>query len=543
MNNAAQSLNHLGSIVIEDLLRQDPVAATWLGNHSFDDLLPDYSTENMSALAHRIEGYLTELDAIDDLELDLPELVDLEILRAHLLRTHFEITQVKAHTWNPMMWNPGTALHLLVSRDFAPRVEREANIAARAERIPQFLERARATLGTMPHIHCETAIAQLTGTRSLMQSLNLPDTTIEAVTEHIQWLNEQLSSSTKSPRMGPQLYAGILWNSLDSESSAESILDHAWAHLEIVTDRMRTKAVEFLEASGVAIPEGSDPIKIALERIAENSAVNDLNVVAYVENALKKSFEFVKDHDLVTVPDLDTQVIEMPEIHRGVAVAYCDAPGPLETSRLPTFVAVAPTPEDWSPERKESYYREYNATGIHDLTIHEAFPGHVLQLAHSNASETGRELSEIRKYGFSGVFVEGWAVYAEELMVTTGYSPDGTPLGNIACEVQQLKMQLRMTINAILDISVHTHDMTEDDAMGLMMTRGYQEEGEAAGKWRRALLTSGQLPTYFVGYHEIVNLVGDLRLLHPEWTWRELHDLVLQFGSPAPRHVRTLVGL
>ena len=241
----------------------------------------------------------------------------------------------------------------------------------------------------------------------------------------------------------------------------------------------------------------------------------------------------------MTVPDVDTEIIEMPQIHRGVAVAYCDAPGPLEQARIPTFVAVSPTPADWSADRVASFYREYNAIQLHDLTIHEAFPGHVLQLAHAQRQSA----SVVRRFGMSGAFVEGWAVVAEELLVDRGYAPTDDPRSALAIRLQQLKMQARMTINAILDVRVHCADLTEAEALDLMMRRGFQEEGEAVGKWRRALLTAGQLPTYFVGYQAVREIIADLRVLHPDWTDRQVHDLVLSYGSPAPRHLRALIGI
>jgi uncharacterized protein (DUF885 family) len=108
--------------------------------------------------------------------------------------------------------------------------------------------------------------------------------------------------------------------------------------------------------------------------------------------------------------------------------------------------------------------------------------------------------------------------------------------------MQQLKMQLRMIINAILDARVHAHGMTEGEAMRLMMERGHQEEGEATGKWRRALLSSTQLSTYFVGYIEVSDLAADLRAARPGLRERALHDELLAHGSPPPRHLRTLVG-
>jgi hypothetical protein len=113
----------------------------------------------------------------------------------------------------------------------------------------------------------------------------------------------------------------------------------------------------------------------------------------------------------------------------------------------------------------------------------------------------------------------------------------------LAIRLQQLKMQARMAINAILDIRVHSMDMTEEEGLRLMTFRGFQEEGEAVGKWRRALLTAGQLPTYFVGYRAVRSIADDLRVLHPDWSDRQVHDLMLTRGSPAPRHLRTLIGI
>jgi uncharacterized protein (DUF885 family) len=540
MSSAQQDLDGIAREVIQDSFHMDPVGATWMGEHTFDSLLPDLTKYGQGQFAQRIEGYLTALDAVDDVELALTDLVDLEILRAFLTRAHFDITQVAAHTWNPMLWNPGTAIHLLLSRDFAPLEERMANVADRCENIPDFLEQARNTLEEMPAIHCETAIAQLAGTRALLESLDIQPQIIQSLDQHVEWLKEQLPFAHKSPRMGSEIYSGILWHSLDAESSAQELLVAAHQHLDLVNSQMLHVAQEYLAEIDIEIEENGDPISCALAQIAESAPVTDSTVLSQVASAMAAAKAFTIERDLVTVPEIDVEVIQMPEIHRGVAVAYCDAPGPLEQAHVPTFVAVAPTPAQWASERKESFFREYNGVQIHDLTIHEAIPGHVLQLA---VASHGSEQSLTRRFGFSGTFVEGWAVYVEELLISQGYSPEPTKPSALAIRLQQLKMQARMSINAILDVSVHTQEIDEDEAMSLMINRGYQEESEAAGKWRRALLTAGQLPTYFVGYREVRQLAEDLRLMHPDWSWREVHDLMLQFGSPAPRHVRQLLGL
>src|SRR6202522_4673851 len=223
----------------------------------------------------------------------------------------------------------------------------------------------------------------------------------------------------------------------------------------------------------------------------------------------------------------------MPEINRGIAVAYCDPPGPLEPEPGATFIAVSPTPKDWTPQRVASFYREYNRHMVHNLMVHEAMPGHYLQLAHARRF-TGS--TRVRAALWSGSFVEGWAVYAEELMADHGYPGEGDA---DAVRMQQLKMQLRMVINAILDARGHAHGMTEAQALALMTERGFQEDGEASGKWRRAQLTSAQLSTYYVGYTEISDLAGEL--LKGGLDPRTAHATLLAHGPPPVRLLRTLL--
>lgn len=544
MNEAQDAFRRLSIEAIDDLMAADPVSATWLGDHRFDDRLPQQSSADLASLAARIDDRLTALDAVDDLELDVSAQVDLEILRAALTKASFHAREWRSASWNPMDWNPGTALYLLLTRDFAPLQERLASARGRLEQVPDFLAQARAELGDMPAIHVETAMAQLAGTRDLIvdqlgplipDANALVDRSARAVTEFVEWLGERLPASQRSPRAGERAYAAMLWHQLDDPIAAAKVLRQAEDYLDEVTTQMREVAARFLgePASTTGV------VRRALAEVASMSPVNDSTVLSIVREAMERSLAFTQEHELVTVPDLEVEVIEMPEIHRGVAVAYCDAPGPLERTALPTFVAVSPTPHDWTAERKASFYREYNGVQLHDLTIHEAFPGHVLQLAHARACDT----SIVRRFGNSGVFVEGWAVYAEDLLIGRGYAPSQGERAQLAIRLQQLKMQARMTINAILDVKVHTQDLSEPEALELMIRRGFQEEGEAVGKWRRALLTVAQLPTYFVGYRAVREIVGDLRVLHPDWSDQQVHDLVLAFGSPAPRHLRTLIGI
>jgi uncharacterized protein (DUF885 family) len=177
---------------------------------------------------------------------------------------------------------------------------------------------------------------------------------------------------------------------------------------------------------------------------------------------------------------------------------------------------------------------------LHDLPVHEARPGHALQLMHARRH---RSSTPVRAVWSSGTFIEGWAVYAEELMADAGYLADVSPRAAAALRMQQLKMQLRSIINTILDIRFHCGDLDQAAAVELMTRRGFQEEGEVLGKWRRVQLTSTQLCTYYVGYLEVRGAATALRAAQPGWSDRRVHDAMLAHGSPPPRHLRTLLGL
>src|ERR1700719_1811158 len=269
-----------------------------------------------------------------------------------------------------------------------------------------------------------------------------------------------------------------------------------------------------------------------LDRLAEEHP-DDNTVVGYAQKIVTEATDFVKEHDLVTVPATPLDVIVMPEFKRGVAIAYCDAAGPLEKNGK-TFYAVAPTPNDWSKDRKESFYREYNNYMIRDLTVHEAMPGHYLQLAHANEFHAP---TLVRAVFQSGTFVEGWAVYCEQMMAEQGY-------GGPEVKMEQLKMRLSAIANAILDQSIHAGNMSEQQAMNLMMKEAFQQEGEAVAKWKRARLTSTQLSTYFVGVSEHLALrEAAKKKSGDEFNLKKYNDQVISFGSPPVKYVRELLGL
>ena len=516
---------------------------------------------------------LAEVQAIDMGPLSAEYRVDAQILFAELERVLFATTELREHEWNPMQANPGRAIYLLLARDFAPLPDRLSSLASRLAAVPDALAAARSVAqARMPQVHLETAVSQFEGTERLIGPgldgtlAAAPDDAVpaslatartaarDALVDHRRWLEQRLADggqdrSFRDPRIGPQLFARKLFHTLESGTSPEELLARAQADLDETTSQIAETAARLGVGGGPAAgrdggpaagrdgggdPSSADLVNRVLGRLAAD-APDDRTILGLVERAYDQAVAFIKESGLVTAPDDLVDIIEMPEIDRGVAVAYCDAPGPLEADGQPTFVAVSPTPRDWAEDRARSFYREYNRHMVQNLVVHEAMPGHVLQLGHARRFRGG---TPVRAAFWSGSFVEGWAVYAEELMARHRYPGEGDP---DAVRMQQLKMRLRMIINTILDVRVHAGDLDEAGAMALMTGRGFQEEGEAAGKWRRAQLTATQLSTYYVGYTEVSDLVTRLRGARPEWTERQLHDTVLAHGSPAVRHLRSLL--
>jgi len=550
---AHEAFSTLAKAVLDEYLEHHPEAATQLGDHRFDDRLDDRSQAALDEKSRWVGRRLRDLGEVTLDDAEPADRVDAAILTNVLELRRFELDELREHEWDPLGANPGTSVYTLLARDFAPLGDRLRSVAGRLARVPAALETSRRSLGSMPRVHVETAIGQFTGARTLLATEleralgeepalrpeveKVRDQAVAAIDEHLQWLRSRLDSADRDPRLGPETYSRKLALTLDTASDADAVLARADADLALVEER--------IEETAARIDDGDERgrVRRVLDRLASDGRVDNDTIVGLCEQAMAETTAFVRDRALVTVHDDPVEIIVMPEIHRGVAVAYCDPPGPLESSSLPTYFAVSPTPEDWSGERAASFFREYNAHMLQNLTVHEAMPGHVLQLAHNSryVSDVALRKAPIRKALWSGPFVEGWAVYAEELMVDQGYRADAGLAD--ALRMQQLKMQLRMTINAILDARVHAHGMTEDEAMRLMMGRGHQEDGEAAGKWRRALLSSAQLSTYYVGYVEVRDLARDLSAARPDVSVRERHDAMLAHGSPPPRHLRTLLGV
>ena len=517
---ADQQFDALAAKYLREFPEHSPVSATALGDHRFDARLDDVSAAGWQARQVFAELYLAALDGIVHGELSRDRQVDALLLRNELEQTRFQIQTLQEWRWNPLVYTriAGDGLYGLLAREFAPAGERLASLGRRLDEIPRLLAQVREVLepAQVPRIHADTAVRQNTGLTAMLDGeiasevAKLPGAEQEplrasmararsAIAQHQIWLEKRLAPEAKGEfRIGAELYDAKLKFALFSPLTRQEIRQRAENELARVHEEMYTIARQVLKTQRRPPPLPDSPndtqrlraIKAALELAYAERPQRDA-VLDTARASLVDATRFVREKNIVSVPSEPLEIITMPEFQQGVALAYCDSPGALE-AHLKTFYAVSPIPEKWTRTQVDSFLREYNSRSIHNLTIHEAMPGHYLQLAHAN-----KYPSTLRAVLASGPFIEGWAVYTEGVMIEQGYM-NGDPLMKLI----QLKWYVRTIVNALLDQAVHVDGMTREAAMKLMMDQGFQEEREAAGKWVRAQLTSAQLPTYFVGAQE-----------------------------------------
>jgi len=541
---------------IELELENNPEEATELGDHRFDGRLTDYSPEARAKELATQKEFREKLNALDGSQVTGANNVDFRILKENIDYKIFQAEELKQPDWNPLIYNQSLAnsLYVLVARDFASPEKRIPNLRQRMEGIPRVIAQAKANLQHPPRVHTETAIEQTQGAINLVREglaplldrapqmkkelAPLQEKTAAALEDYKKWLEKDLLPRSDGDfRLGVEKFRKKLRFALASDLSMEEIMKRAQADLQQTQTAIYETALPlykkyFPKADQPALADKKNITAAVLNKLAEQHP-DDNTIVSYAQKIVGEATDFVRSHNLVTVPDTPLDVIVMPEFKRGQAIAYCDASGPLEKNAK-TFFAVAPTPNDWSKERKESFFREYNNYMVRDLTVHEAMPGHYLQLAHANEF---RAPTLVRAIFQSGTFVEGWAVYCEQMMAEQGY-------GGPEVKMQQLKMRLRAIANAILDQSIHAGNMSEQEAMDLMTKEAFQQEGEAVAKWKRARLTSTQLSTYFVGVSEHLDL-RDLakKKAGASFDQKKYNDQVISYGSPPVKYVRELMGL
>jgi len=554
--NQNEKFSKLVQEFMEDYFKFHPVTATWVGYHKYDGLLDDLSNDALKRKTEWLEKNKEKFSNFDPKKLSKDNEIDRRILIEKIDEMLFELKELKEHEWNPLIYNSiiGDGLMYLITQDFAPAEDRLKSALERVKQIPRFIEQAKLNLKDAPQIHIETAIKQNKGNVNILQndlikfaeSLNISndlkselkrasEKAISSLEDFGRWLEDELKPRSKRDfRLGKELYYKKMKYYLKTDLTPDEILSLAESEKNKTHEEMYHIALALYKYYYGREPKGKDKlevIKSVLDKIVlEHPKPSE--IMERIKMDLNYLTQFVKEKDLLTLDESKPLVVrETPEYQRGVAVASLEAPGPLEKN-MKTFYNVSPIPDDWTPEQVESYLREYNYYSLLELSIHEAIPGHYVQLYYSN-----RCPSIVRSVFWSGTMVEGWAVYAERLMIENGILNNDPKMKLI-----HLKWYLRVIINAILDHKIHAGNMTQEEAIELMTREGFQERAEAEGKWRRACLTSAQLSSYFTGFQEIMKLREEyMKLKGEKFNIKEFNEKLLSHGSPPVKYLREIL--
>ncbi len=505
---------------LEELFELQPDIATAVGDHRFDDRWPDTSEAGRQARIAFADRWSATFDDLDPAVLDVDERIDRDLVLGELAAYRFGEAELREAAWDPMAWVYllGMGLLPLTAREFAPLHVRLASVAGRLEGIPRIIGDAQDMLGSGPRpvsrLHAEVASRRIAGIADLGRgaveaaeaaATSDPDvaavlprlraaaeaaaTVLAAIGEHLA--TEVVPLATGDAGLGYDLFAAKLRHTLqDPAVTPEAVLARAEAEFAAVRAEMVRVAREVWPRWRPGEPVPADDgalVRGALDAIAADHPQGDA-MVEFCRAELGRIEAFCREHDVIGMVDEPLEIEWTPEFLRSFGGAMLDSPGPLDVGQK-AFFSITPPRGEWTAEEVESYLREMNARQLRLTTIHEAVPGHYLQMAYAN-----RGSSLARRVFRSGLFAEGWAVYATQVMLDRGYGS-----GDPALWLVHWKFYLRAVVNTILDVRIHTTGMTSEEAISLMVDGAFQERAEALAKDERARLTATQLSTYFLG--------------------------------------------
>lgn len=532
----SEKLTALSDEFVYTSLVNSPSAATSAGLHVYqnlklDEMLDDFGEQARAKQRSYFEKFRNRLAELKTNDLTPEDRADLTILQDQTALTLMDLSEIQSHLHAPQLYveTLGNALFSPLVLEYAPKPERIRHIIARLQKVPLFLDQASTNLATSPELWTQVAIEENQGNISLVDKeirAAVPadqanayeaaaKTALAAMNKFDQFLKTSLSNRNNyNWRLGREQYARKFRYALESGVEADNTLMRAERDMEVVRARMLDLA---LPLHAAAFPSHKDHGDLAagervntvvgevLGKIADRHATPE-NFMADARKALDEARNFAQAKHLLTLPSrANLQVIPTPEFMRGSYPVGGFNSAPALEPRLGAFYWVTPIPDNWPKERVESKLREYNEYKLRLLTIHEAMPGHYVQFEFANdVQPKSRRL--LRSVFGNGAYIEGWGQYSTQMMLDEGFLDHAPELA-----LTFAKEELRVLGNAILDIRLHTLEMSDHDALELMEKQTFQEREEATAKLQRAKLGSAQLPLYYVGWRGWITARNDYK--------------------------------
>ena len=514
---------------------------------------------NAATRAHRIafaDEWLQKFGTIDARQLSSKQRTDLALVLNKVKADRWHLTTLREHEWNPALYNIAQPIDLILTTDYAAKPQRLRTLLKRIANVPAYYLAAQASLVNPTHEHTQLAIAQAPGVMTVLADLGkaaqesiltqqekaiFAQRIANAGSALIGYLDfltdldkrQQATYSARTFRLGKDLYETKFGFDIQSASTAEQTYQKALGAREELLGRMDKLADELWTktmGSAAKPADRTQKIGMVIDKLSASHVARE-DFFPEIRRQIGQLQEFVVKNNLLNLdPKRPLEVRETPLYQRGIAGASIDAPGPYRPQDR-TFYNVTPL-DSLTAQEAESTLREYNTWILQILNIHEAIPGHYAQLVYANKSP-----SLIKSLFGNGAMIEGWAVYAERMMLESGYGDNAPEMW-----LMYAKWNLRSVTNTILDYGVHVQGMTQPQAMDLLVRQAFQTPAEAGEKWRRVQLSSVQLTSYFSGYSEIMELREQRKqALGSKFVLKDFHEQFLGYGNAPVKVIRELM--
>ena len=546
-----EKFNQYKAYFVDELWKINPEWAASQGFHHYDSILLLPSVENEKI---QLQFTANQMDSIKNYPLDQlsdHNQTDVRMMENLLKNVQFSINELKSRTWNPSQYNVCGAFAEILNGNYDSLENRLRDFELKMKNVPAYYEHAAKNIKNPTVEHTQLAIAQNLGGLSVFKSdlnaalakstwsqeqknatLEKATVSIKSIENFVDFLSKMDNASPRSFRLGKDLYDKKFDLDIQSGYSAEAIYQKALKEKEVLHGKMFTIAdklwSKYMEKSVKPINK-LDVIRQVIDKISLQHTAPE-NFQSEIEKQIPELIAYVKEKDLLYIdPSKPLVVRKEPDYMAGVAGASISAPGPYDKNAN-TYYNVGSL-SGWSKEESESYLREYNDYILQILNIHEAIPGHYTQLVYANQSP-----SIIKSILGNGAMIEGWAVYTERMMLESGYK------NSDEMWLMYYKWNLRTVCNTLLDNSVHTRNMSKEDAIDLLTKEAFQQSAEAEEKWKRATLSQVQLCSYFTGYSEIQALKEEMEKKQgKDFNLKQFHEKFLSYGSAPVKYIKELM--
>jgi len=552
--DADTQFSRLADEYIAGHLAWRPQTGTTLGFHQYDGKVTDLSRASLDTELARLNSFDSRLGGLDTAKLSQQASYDFRILRGIIRREIFGFDQMQIYSKNPMTYL-AVDINIYIKRDFAPLEDRVRSLTAVLNQAPNLMAAARANLAdSLPRPLIETAIDQANGAidflgkdlvdavkplkneKLLTDFKSANDRAIEELRAYTSYLKEQkLPKANEQYALGRQKYIQLLKYGEMVELSPEQLL-------ELGLRELKHKQQDFADAAK-QIARDKNPVEVF--QAIQKDHPTEQNLIPDTARDLEAIRQFVVAHKIITIPSpVRAKVTETPQYLRATSFASMDTPGPFETKATEAYYYVTPPEPGWPPLQKEEWLSAFNYYTTDIVSIHEAYPGHYVQFLCLNASPATKLEKMFSGYAFS----EGWAHYAEQMMVDEGFGGSGSPSPTHEEQVKAAKYRLAQADEALLrccrfcvSIQMHCQGMTVDQATKFFQDNCYYEQKPARQEAIRGSFDPEYL-YYTLGKLEFFKLREDYRKQEgSSFTLQKFHDELLRHGAPPIRLLREVL--